>query len=31
VVGDHQRKKQESVIDALIERADTKGYVTLED
>jgi RNA polymerase primary sigma factor len=31
VVGDHQRKKQESVIDALIDRADTKGYVTLED
>jgi RNA polymerase primary sigma factor len=31
VVGDQQRKKQESVIDALIERADTKGYITLED
>lgn len=31
MVGDHQRKKQESVIDVLIERADTKGYVTLED
>jgi len=31
VVGDSQRKKQERVIDALIERADTKGYVTLED
>jgi len=31
VVGDQQRKKQESVIYALIERADTKGYVTLED
>ena len=31
MVGDQQRKKQESVIYALIERADTKGYVTLED
>ncbi|MBW6465546.1 MAG: sigma-70 family RNA polymerase sigma factor [Brevefilum sp.] len=31
MVGDSQRKKQERVIDALIERADTKGYVTLED
>jgi RNA polymerase primary sigma factor len=31
VVGDHQHNKQESVIDALIDRADTKGYVTLED
>ena len=31
MVGDQQRKNQEGVIDALIDRADTKGYVTLQD
>lgn len=31
MVGDRQRKNAESVIDELIARADTKGFVTVED
>ena len=31
MVGDQQRNKKESIIDALIDRADTKGYISLED